>query len=133
MNVKFPYIRHEGLCVCVCVCVCVCGGITPIIRYLRTKWRSVNSSATSLLHPKEGVLYSSNKMLGLPQSRSASFGGKRETHDTVESQIVIPRFAVAMSYLLHGHLHIRHYCLNLQEHLLTYRVILSQEAPNYCL
>ena len=29
MNVKFPYIRHEVMC--------VCGDISPVIRYLRTK------------------------------------------------------------------------------------------------
>jgi len=37
---------------------CVCGGIPPIIRYLRTKRRPVNSFTTCLLHPEKGVSYS---------------------------------------------------------------------------
>ena len=43
----------------------------------------------------------------------------KETHDPAGSQIMIPQFALAKAYSLHGHLHIRHYCLNLQERLVT--------------
>jgi hypothetical protein len=67
---------------------CVCGGITPIIRCLRTKWRSVNSFTTCLLHPEDGVPYSSNEMLGWPQSRSARLGGQRDSWPCRESNHV---------------------------------------------
>jgi hypothetical protein len=101
-------------------CVWVCGGITPIILYLCTKWRSVDSFTTCLLHPEKGVPYQWNKMLGWPDSQSARFGGQRLIHDPAGSQITIPRFTLTIAYSLHGYLHIRRYCLNLQERLLTW-------------